>query len=163
MNLKGQRILIVDDDATILPLWEEIFRQQGMYVHTASSPQIAINNYKNLLRANKKPEIALIDASLSARRTGFDVAKEIQGMDAGCHTTLIMLTAYGKDDLRPFAEEGAIKSGIEEVLSKPIDPDKLVAEMIRIRERHLERKASQLNDKSCVAHGKLGGSWFTNR
>ena len=141
MSLKGQRILIVDDDTTILPVWEIFFTQEGMYVHVANTPQVAINVYKNLLKANQKPEYVVLDAALSVRRTGFDVAREIHALDTDNYSTPIMLTGYAKDDLAAFAQEGAIKTGIEEVLSKPMDPDKLAENMIRIRERHLERKA----------------------
>lgn len=143
LSLKGQRILIVDDDADIREMLSVCFAQCGMYVHSSEDARTALTTYAELVRAERRPEYVLLDAALTIRRTGFDVAEEIhKKWDKQNYSTIIMLTAYAKDDLQAPAMEGAIRTGIEEILHKPIDPDILIADIIRIRERHLARKAT---------------------
>jgi DNA-binding response OmpR family regulator len=110
----SKRILLVDDDETILAPFQLILQNEGYLVDTATTGRQAIekaekNEYQMAILDIKLPDIKGIDVAYKMR----DLHGEIR---------LIIITGY--PDLADSIE--TIDIGIDEILMKPIEPDELL-------------------------------------
>jgi len=113
-TMVSKRILLVDDDETILTPFQLILQNEGYLVDTANTGRQAIekaekNEYQMAILDIKLPDIKGIDVAYKMR----DLHGEIR---------LIIITGY--PDLADSIE--TIDIGIDEILMKPIEPDELL-------------------------------------
>ena len=110
----SKRILLVDDDETILAPFQLILQNEGYLVDTANTGRQAIE------KAEKNDyQMAILDIKLPDIK-GIDVASKMR--DLHCEIRLIIITGY--PDLADSIE--TIDIGIDEILMKPIEPDELL-------------------------------------
>ena len=107
------KILIIDDEVSILETLEMFFVEKGYKTITA----IDASNGLRIFR-KKKPEIVILDIRLPDK-SGFDVLMEIQKLDK--RSRVIMITAY--HDMEATIQ--AMKLGACEYVKKPIDIEEL--------------------------------------
>lgn len=110
------RILVVDDEPTLVRLMEFILAKQG---HTML---VATNGEEAILRVRAdRPDLVLLDIMMP-RIDGYEVARMIREDALIKDTPIIMLSAK--------AQEADIARGLEvgvnEYITKPFAPDKLV-------------------------------------
>jgi len=120
-----QRLLVVDDEPSILHLFSRVFQGEEVELITASSGDEAVN-----LVSTSQPDAVILDIVLPDR-SGLDVFKEIRRLDA--RMPVIFITASGASET---AIE-AMKFGAFDYLSKPLDfgqVRKLVAQAFEIRQ-----------------------------
>jgi signal transduction histidine kinase/ABC-type amino acid transport substrate-binding protein/DNA-binding response OmpR family regulator/HPt (histidine-containing phosphotransfer) domain-containing protein/HAMP domain-containing protein len=114
-HLKGERVLIVDDNENALKILESMTRNFGFNVTCASSVYQALEILEDAAGADQF-SLVLMDWKMPGMN-GIDAARRIKSSprlrDA---TTVIMVTAYGREELMHQAE-GA---GIEGYLVKPV-------------------------------------------
>ena len=113
-TLEGKRILLVDDDETILVPFQHILRDEGYRVDTASNGREALEKageaeYQMVISDIKLPDVQ-----------GIEVAKKIREFNRNIR--LIIITGF--PDLADSIE--TIDLGIDEILIKPIKPDELL-------------------------------------
>ena len=113
-TLEGKRILLVDDDETILVPFQHILQDEGYQVDTASNGREALEKageteYQMVISDIKLPDIQ-----------GIEVAKKIRELNR--NTRLIIITGF--PNLADSLE--TIDLGIDEILIKPIKPDELL-------------------------------------
>src|SRR6185369_6037417 len=133
-------VLILDDFEDHLLLLAELFRQRNIEAYTCLTPESAIATYLDLVKADNRPKLAILDAAVSDHRTGFDVARSIWECDSNRKTCLVILTAYAQKDIED--DLMALVSGTDaiinkdDVLQKPVDPDVLLEKLAIIQAGH---------------------------
>ncbi len=81
-----KRILIVDDDASILVLFESFLREAGFYVDSFISPKEAVNKFKLGFY-----DLALVDTRMPIMN-GFELSRIIRDIDKSIR--ICFLTAF---------------------------------------------------------------------
>jgi DNA-binding NtrC family response regulator len=145
-------VLLVDDDASLRKVLAEVLRAEGYRVHEAATVEAA-----EALLAAEKPRLVVLDLMLPPTGTpeaGGALMKRI--LEARPLTKVMIISGTGDTS---FAL-GLVRQGAYDFLSKPIDPDVLVAVVDRARARlELEDRVGQL-ETSLASNGAnlLGAS-----
>jgi len=136
MTEQPSRLLVVDDDASILAVIERFASDLGFEVVFRSNGEDAL-----ACLASVKPDAALVDLQMPGIG-GIDVLRALRAADSACQ--VILMT--GNATLDTAIE--AVKAGALDYLTKPFDFERLrgllttVREGIRRRERLLEVDAT---------------------
>jgi DNA-binding NtrC family response regulator len=111
------RILIVDDEPTILLGLSHVLRRTGATVTPCLGREEAEEAIQNQLF-----DLALLDVRLSGSeaRAGLDFVTRLK--ERSPHTQVIVMTAYGTDEVR----REAIARGASHYYDKPINLDHLL-------------------------------------
>lgn len=115
-------ILIVDDYADALQVWDLYLRASGFDVLTAADGAGALAE-----AANHHPDLIVLDLELPDF-SGFKVARTLGAQEATKHIPKIAVTGYSQ--AKKLDEARA--SGFDMILIKPCDPDDLVAAIHRL-------------------------------
>ncbi|SPP99556.1 Two-component response regulator [Candidatus Sulfobium mesophilum] len=110
------RILIVDDDATILRLMCEILSHQGYRFETATNGLEAISKAKEF-----SPDLIFMDVRMPVM-DGYESLRRIKADETISHIPIVMVTGLGD-------RESKIKGlalGAQDFISKPVDSTELV-------------------------------------
>lgn len=123
------RILVVDDEPSVLLTYRLILEQKGYEVLAASS---SIEAKKAVDQGNI--DLLLCDLSLEERHTGFEVIEYARTRQPG--TISVLLTGYASKDVSDQAEQGGVA-----VLFKPIDIEEFLSTIsAQLRKRHEQAK-----------------------
>jgi CheY-like chemotaxis protein len=127
-NLEGVRLVAVDDDRDALGLIREILSIAGADVHTADSGQSALD-----LMHDVHPHVLLADIGMPLM-DGFELIGKVRSSKdpAVRAVEAAALTAYARSEDRAKA----LRSGFQIHLSKPIDPNELMAAIAALARRH---------------------------
>ncbi|HZX29573.1 MAG TPA: response regulator, partial [Telluria sp.] len=119
-SLNGLRVLVVDDCANArLALREMLANLMMDVVDVAGGPQ-ALEVLRLDRQAGRGFDLVLIDWQMPDM-DGLETARAIACMDLGRQPKLLMLTAYGREEVAA----SAASLGIRRVLAKPITPSQL--------------------------------------
>jgi two-component system sensor histidine kinase/response regulator len=110
-------VLIVDDFADTLALYQAILAEDGHLVRTAMSGDEALRKVDE-----HEPELVLLDVSMPGL-DGVEVLRRLRTRRGG-GPSVIMLTAARRE---PHAIEAGLKEGADAYLTKPIDSRELLA------------------------------------
>lgn len=116
------KILLIDDSLPSLYLTASILREHGMEVAEAAGVQEAFE-----LARNFSPDIVVTDWMLHDTKNGVEVAETLVSAFPGIR--IIFLTGYPIESLREELEDRFESCENYVVMSKPIEPDSLVALM----------------------------------
>ena len=127
------RLLVVDDDASVLLTYQLLLQEQGYEVNAAISSKKA---KEELRRSNF--DVVLCDLSLEQDRTGFEVFEFARQMYPAI--PCVLLTGYANKEATDRAEVGGI-----EVLFKPIEIEEFL-QTIRtvLKNSHAKKKSNEL-------------------
>ena len=131
-QLTGRRILVVEDEAIIALLMEQVLLDAGA---TVLGPAYSLADALAMLAANK-PDAAVLDMNLN----GFSAAPVADSF-AARGIPFVVVTGYDKSAV-PLRHAGM------PVLDKPYDPDELVAVLVTLLSRHSRSTAAPLPDPS---------------
>src|ERR1019366_5483948 len=115
-----QKILVVDDDESILEVIQIVLESEGYQIQTCQNSQCFQHFTGNL------PDLILLDILLSGE-DGYEICKQLKHNQATAHIPIIMLSALS--DVNELADV----SGADDFIEKPFDIDVL----IKTVERHL--------------------------
>ncbi|MBF0204534.1 MAG: response regulator [Desulfamplus sp.] len=116
-DLRGLRVLIVDDNKTALEIYEEQIKSFGFIVTTADSGKKAIEELNRASSEGKNYDLVLMDYRMP-EIDGIETSKRIKDNPDMAHLPLIiMITAFGRDQVVKQAE----KAGIKAFLMKPVN------------------------------------------
>lgn len=117
-DLRGIKVLVVDDEADAGSLIQRLLQDCSATVATASS---AVEAIKMLMR--ETPDVLISDIGMPAE-DGYGLIRRVRAL-SDRHSTIpaIALTAYARMEDRAKA----IQAGFQTHLSKPVDPGELVA------------------------------------
>ena len=121
--LDGRRVLVVDDDATLLEIAATYLTVAGAIVDTAADSVAALE-----LATTRNPDLVVLDRMIPGV-DGLTVARRLRETSA---VPIIMLTALGEPEHRI---EG-LEAGADDYLTKPFSPRELV-----LRAESLVRRA----------------------
>jgi two-component system response regulator HydG len=150
MKKIAPRLLVVDDDESILPIVERFARRLGFDVQSRNNGREALDALPAL-----KPDVALVDLQMP-ELGGIDVLRAVRGVDPECQ--VILMT--GNATLDSAME--AVKAGALDYLTKPFDFDRLGALLAGVRDAMQRREQVMLVDASAaqqfVFQGMIGRS-----
>ncbi len=150
MKKVSPRLLVVDDDESILPIVERFARRLGFDVQYRNNGREALDALPAL-----KPDVALVDLQMP-ELGGIDVLRAVRGADPECQ--VILMT--GNATLDSAME--AVKAGALDYLTKPFDFDRLGALLAGVRDAMQRREQVMLVDASAaqqfVFQGMIGRS-----
>ncbi len=129
-----QRILVAEDDPSILTAVTDLLEGEGFAVAAARDGAEALARY-----AEARPDLVLLDIMMP-ERSGFEVCREIRRTDA--RTPIIMLTAKGEE----VDKVVGLELGADDYVVKPFGVNELLA---RVR--------ACLRRRDGAANGKMGG------
>jgi len=110
------KILVVDDEPTIVRLMEFILARQGHEMLVAVNGEEALEK----IRAHS-PDLVLLDIMMP-RIDGYEVARAVRADPATASLPIIMLSAKAQEeDIRR-----GVGIGVDEYITKPFSPEHLV-------------------------------------
>lgn len=142
MNEAGKyRILVVDDEASVLLTYRLILEQQGYVVTACSTSREAIAAVEK-----NDFDVVLCDYSLEEQHTGFEVITAARKRDPELPAAL--LTGYATLET---ADEAQLKS--IQVLFKPIEIDEFLTTTSNMLRRKNESKQKASGEKDAGTQG----------
>ena len=128
--MNGKTVLIIDDDTDLLRLASHIFQREGAQTVTAYSEMEGISKL-----FTHHPDLIILDVILP-QSNGFEICRKIRQVS---DVPLIMLTALNKEQ----EMLQGLEAGADDFLSKPFNPDILIA-----RARAVLRRSEHQNGKA---------------
>jgi PAS domain S-box-containing protein len=116
-NLRGIKVLAVDDEPDSLRIVERILVQSGATVRTASSMQQALGAF-----ADFSPDVVLSDIGMP-EHDGYELIERLRSSLLGKGVPAVALTALA----RPQDRTRALRAGFQLHVAKPVDAEELVA------------------------------------
>ncbi len=113
----AKRVLIAEDEPSIVTSLEFLMRRAGYETRTAADGEEALQ-----LLAVFRPHLVLLDIMLP-RRSGLEVCREIRADASLAGTRVLMLTAKGGQR----DQERGVEAGADDYLTKPFSTQELVA------------------------------------
>ncbi len=143
----GQKILVVDDEISILTLLQFNLEQAGYDVVTAENGADALD-----VVVAEKPNCIILDLMLP-EMDGLEVCKELR--QRHIHTPVLMLTA--KDD--EFDKVLGLELGADDYMTKPFSPREVVARvkaiLRRVKQLEESKTVSQTEESEKIQIGEL--------
>ncbi|MBB6452080.1 two-component system alkaline phosphatase synthesis response regulator PhoP [Salirhabdus euzebyi] len=139
----GQRILIVDDEESIVTLLQYNIEQAGFSTDTAFDGESAL-----AIAESKQYELIVLDVMLP-KMDGLEVCKKLR--QRNIETPILMLTA--KDD--EFDRVFGLEIGADDYLTKPFSPREVVARIkaiLRRSTKNTDTKEDKLQIRDLVIY-----------
>lgn len=134
--MNNERILVVDDDKSIVRVLRSYLEQVGYEVLTAYDGTTAVHT---LMR--ERPDLVILDLMLPDR-DGMDIARYIRAEPALARTYILMLTAR-VDDIEKVL---GLEIGADDYVTKPFNPREIVAR-VRAALRRVQLDESFLDER----------------
>ena len=113
----NERILVVDDDKTIVEVVQGYLQQAGYEVLTANDGETALHTLRR-----EKPDLLVLDLMLPDR-DGWDITRIIRSDNALAAMPIIMLTARVEDTDKIIG----LEMGADDYITKPFNAREVVA------------------------------------
>nr|WP_322745214.1 ATP-binding protein [Nostoc sp. LEGE 12447] len=126
LPLSGIRVLVVDDDTDSRDFVAFVLEEDGAFVIAVSSAYEALQTL-----ALVKPDVLVSDISMP-EMDGYMLIHQVRTLtpEQGGQIPAIALTAFARND----DQQEALKAGFQMHLSKPVNPEELIAAITRIVE-----------------------------
>jgi len=133
-----QRVLVVDDEESILKVVDYALTQEGYEVRTAADAAGA-----EFLFSQVSPDLVILDVMLPGK-SGLEVARDLRALS---NVPIIMLSARGDEVDRILG----LEFGADDYVTKPFSPRELVSRVKAI----LRRAGSGVDEKALITVGDL--------
>ncbi|WLR50186.1 response regulator transcription factor [Bacillus tianshenii] len=140
----SKRILVVDDEQSIITLLQYNLEQAGYEVITAMDGEAALKKAQE-----EAPDLIVLDLMLP-KLDGIEVCKELRQQKL--HVPILMLTA--KDD--EFDKVLGLELGADDYMTKPFSPREVVARVKAILRRMVMVSGSEDNNDEQMQKVELG-------
>ena len=116
------KILIIDDDLDYVESVVNLLEAKGYSVTSAYNGTDGVEKAKA-----DKPDLILLDVMMTTKDEGFNVARELQGVEDIKGTPVIMVTGVRKEMNLPFGfESDETWLPVKQILEKPVKPQLLL-------------------------------------
>ena len=120
-DLRGRRILIIDDNPQARAVLASMLTSMTFVAHEAPSGLEGVEMVRQAAERNEPYEIVFVDWQMPGI-DGIETGKRIRALpNLALRPQLVMVTAYGREEVLKQAEENAFAS----VLIKPVTPSML--------------------------------------
>jgi two-component system sensor histidine kinase/response regulator len=153
-DLRGRRILVVDDNDNARTVMAEMLTAMSFLVETVPSGPAALTALRTRQAAGQPYEIVFLDWQMPGM-DGIETAAAIRQLGLSPEPHLIMITAFGREEVLRGAEE----AGMEGVLLKPVTPSLLFDMVMRALggfQEEIEPVAPSQEQKSGAAPAVAG-------
>ncbi|MBE9155833.1 PAS domain S-box protein [Nodosilinea sp. LEGE 06152] len=122
LNLRGTRVLVVDDDADTRNFIVFLLEQAGATVSSAASANAAFDTFKQV-----QPQVVISDIGMP-EMDGYMLMRQIRSLPAeqGGQIPAIALTAYARES----DQAQALAAGFQRHIPKPVQPAALVQALV---------------------------------
>ncbi|MEM7110227.1 MAG: response regulator transcription factor [Bacteroidota bacterium] len=134
---QSQKVLVVDDEESILELLKYNLEKQGYDVKTAT------NGFEGVEKAKKfRPDLILLDIMMPDQ-DGVETCRQIREVPELSSVFIIFLTARSEE----YSEIAAFDVGADDYITKPIKPRALMSRISALFRRDSKKKTatSQIN------------------
>lgn len=125
-----QKVLVVDDEESILELLKYNLEKQGYDVRTAAEGQEAVDIAKKF-----HPDLVLLDIMMP-KMDGVEACRQIRAIPELINTFIVFLTARAEE----YSEIAAFDGGADDYILKPIKPRALMSRISAIFRRDSKKK-----------------------
>ncbi|WP_448247128.1 response regulator [Thalassotalea agariperforans] len=136
-SLRGQRILVVDDNDTARNVLESLLTGMAFNVDQAESCEQAIALIQQAEQEGSSYSVVLLDWRMP-NIDGTETAKAISELNLKTPPHFILVTAYSRDEALKVAKT----AGIEEVITKPVNPSLLFDVLMHVLGGSYEESAA---------------------
>ena len=126
-DLRGRHVLVVDDNDNARQVMDEMLSSMSFAVDVVNSGADAITAVKQADQANHPYELVFMDWHMP-NMNGVDACRKIQSLPLAEPPHLLLITAYGREEVFHQAED----AGIHEVLVKPLNASTLFDSAMRV-------------------------------
>jgi signal transduction histidine kinase/DNA-binding response OmpR family regulator/HPt (histidine-containing phosphotransfer) domain-containing protein len=149
-DIQGARILLAEDNEINQQVAQEILEQAGLLVEIANNGKEAVK-----MACNNKYDVILMDIQMP-EMNGLDATRQIRQLESEIkNIPIIAMTAHAMTGDR----EKSIEAGLNDHVTKPIDPDKLFSALlkwVKPGDREIpERLKQKINDNEQTGNKKL--------
>ena len=118
----AKKVLVIDDDSDFVESIVNLLEARGYAVASASNGKDGVQTAKS-----EKPDVILLDVMMTTKDEGFNVARELHGIDDLKSTPVIMVTGVRKEMNLPFGfEPDETWLPVKQILEKPVKPEVLL-------------------------------------
>jgi PAS domain S-box-containing protein len=122
-ELKGLRMLVVDDNASAREILANIGQSFDLVVDTAADGETALRMIAAAEAAGRPYELTLMDWKMPGM-DGVSCVEELQKVLHLERPVVIMVTAFGREDAQNHAQQRGVR--LKSVLTKPVTPSTLL-------------------------------------
>ncbi len=140
-NKPAQKILVVDDEESILELLKYNLEKQGYDVQTAADGEAALGIAKRF-----QPDLVLLDIMMPVV-DGVETCRQLRAMPELVNTYIVFLTARAEE----YSEVAAFDVGADDYILKPIKPRALMSRISAL----FRRDSAKKNTSSQIKAGEL--------
>lgn len=126
-DLRGREVLVVDDNEMARCILGDMLSNMTFNVSKASSGKQALSMIQQQAQTNAPYEIVFLDWKMP-EMNGIETAKEIHLLSLPIYPHLVVVTAYGREDMMKEAE----LADFEDILIKPVNASLLFDTTMRI-------------------------------
>jgi two-component system sensor histidine kinase/response regulator len=126
-DLRGRHVLVVDDNDNARQVMNEMLGSMSFAVDVVASGRDAIAAVEQADRDNQPYELVFMDWHMPAMN-GIDACRQIQSLPLAEPPHLLLVTAYGREEVFHQAED----AGIRDVLIKPLNASMLFDSAMRV-------------------------------
>lgn len=138
--MDSERVLVIDDDPQVLALISRLLRRSGYHVETISRGEEALERLR-LEATLKEGDLALVLSDL--KMPGVDGLQILEHVKDYCpDAVFVLMTGYATTDSAVVA----LRQGVYDYLTKPLDLDDLVSTV----QRALEHRALVMQNKRLI-------------
>ena len=155
-ELKGLRILVVDDNRLACEVVTEIGGQAGMRVEQAHSGAEALEMIESAFREDQAYQLVLMDWKMP-NMSGLDCTAEISARYGPRSPPIVVMTAYGEDEVQREADARSID--FRACIHKPVTPSTLletIGDAVYFTNRGAANATQRYND-AIVPYDHLSG------
>ena len=126
-DLRGRRVLVVDDNENARLVLNDLLSSMTFKVVEAESGASALEAIRKATGTEDAYEIVFLDWQMPGM-DGIEVGRKIKALDLEIMPHLVMVTAYGREEVL----KEALATGIEDVLIKPVNASILFDTAMRV-------------------------------